>query len=166
MRARLLSYLFLLGLWGWCAPVVACECTLQDYSARGVRRALQSADAVFVGTASAVSTVGDPRDTPPRAFTTVQRRWRFVVAGFWKGSPDEVAIVVSGGYMWDTCAIHFELGQRYVVFANLHGLYEPGAMNTDICDYTTIVDSEAGKRALEALGPASEPHQPEMGGDD
>jgi hypothetical protein len=124
------------------APVTACEdaavCRCVPFT---TAEATERADAVFLATVVGVRDIA-PEDARGPGH---EREVRLRLEAAWKGldsSATEVTVVARG----TSCDIHFEAGERYVVYGRAEG----GAFATGMCSGTRMLDP--GAEALEGLG--------------
>lgn len=117
-----------------CAPVrsaVACTCAVRD-----VADQVATASTVFVGTVA----------------STDETSATFDVERVYKGDNPKATPISNGGGPGSTCAIPFEEGRRYVVFAALQN----STLSTGLCSGTTDDLSVAERLSLSA-GPTATP---------
>jgi hypothetical protein len=155
-RVIIPKVLLLLAMVFCCAePTLACLCNPLSPK-KAFSRAKSTASAIFVG--QAVEVVN--------GFSSgLFRGWRikFQVLEYWKGQPKETTVIFTGP---SNCAAHFEVGQKYLVFAswseNGNDLVTSVCMQTGRLDMSTYNLKRLGKGKVvsgETVAPPVTPRQ-------
>jgi len=127
----------------------ACYCSPPRTDAENIRRASQTAPAVFVGQVSRIS-APKPRQVRrclDRGESMCHgRRTKFRVLQAWKGVDTRIFTLIGTG---SNCDYPFEVGREYLVYA---GVFEGGPRNgATICGLTRLLSR--AKLDMEVLGP-------------
>ncbi|MNZ94229.1 Tissue inhibitor of metalloproteinase [compost metagenome] len=146
-RTILLLFTFLIvveGLVSYAGEAYACSCA----SSITMQERFDSSHAVFAGTAVSVESTSMP------LFRSSAKAVKaaFKVNEVWKGQVTSTIEVITPEYS-DSCGYEFEVGERYLVYAQADGK----ALNVNLCN-GTVIHAKAGEQ-LAALGSGSVPPQ-------
>lgn len=111
--------------------------------AAAVQRAVEEADAVFVGIVEEVSG-SYPLPTSRGTYHGSERRFQFRVLRSWKGMAEPTTIIRTGSGDGD-CGVDFVLGDVYVVYTWRRRA--DGALWTDICTRTGVLTAASDDSA-------------------